>query len=115
MDYTYDPSGGSINVGVGSIAPAPGTPAASSLDPGSGGGFGGILSSLGPLSQGLSNIGLQWFTASTRGVSGPLITPMPVQATPSAAISSTINQLAGYLPLIILAIAAIFIIKAVVK
>lgn len=88
------------------VSPAIGTPSASSLDTGGGG---GIFSSItgsggGSIMQGLSNIGLQWYTAVTKGVQTPLVVPQPVQATPGAATANVINQLTGYLPIIILII-----------
>lgn len=103
----------SSDFGAASQSPQIGIPAPSSLD--TGGSQGGVFGSLGSSIQGLSNIGLQWFTALTKGVSGPLATPQPVQATPQAATANVINQLTGYIPLILLLVAAIFIIKAFVK
>lgn len=94
-------------------SPRIGTPSASSLDSSDGGSGGGILGSLlspGTI-QGLSNVGLQWFTATTKGVATPLVVPQPVQATPAAATANVINQLTGYLPLIILVIALVVIIS----
>jgi|SRR5690348_4768408 len=94
------------------VSPSPGTPAPSSLDTG---GDGGILSSLGSSIQGLSNIGLQWFTAVNRGVSGPLTVPQPIQATPAAATANILNQLTGYLPLFLLLIVGIFVVRMFVR
>jgi hypothetical protein len=95
-------------------SPQIGTPSPTSL--GSPSDSGGILGGLsaGAL-QGLSNIGLQWYAATTKGVASPVIVPQPVQATPSAAIANTVNQLTSYLPLIILAIAALFLVYFVMN
>src|SRR5690348_17883977 len=94
------------------VSPQVGTPSPSSLDTGGGG---GILSSLGSNIQGLSNIGLQWFTAVNRGVSGPLTVPQPIQATPAAATANILNQLTGYLPLFLLLIVGIFVVRMFVR
>ena len=99
--------------GYGVPAQPIGIPQPSSLD--TGGASGGIGATLGQSLQGLSNIGLQWFTALTKGVSGPVNVPQPIQATPAAATANVVNQLTGYIPLILLLLAAIFIIKAFVK
>src|SRR6267142_1959674 len=90
-----------------------GTPAPSSLD--TGGTSGGIFSSLANSVQGISNIGLQWFTAVNRGVSGPLVVPQPVQATPAAATANIVNQLTSYLPMILLLIVAVVVVKLFVR
>lgn len=90
-------------------SPAIGTPAPSTLD-NNPGGSGGILGSLdGSDLQGISNIGLQWFTAVTKGVQTKLTPPQPVQATPGAAAANLANQAVSYLPWIIIILAIILI------
>lgn len=109
----YDAEGQPYNSATGQyISPAIGSPSPSSLDTG---GDGGILSSIGASAQGLSNIGLQWFTAVTKGVQTKLVTPQPVQATPAAATANLANQAVAYLPWIIFIIAAVFILKIIFK
>ena len=61
--------------------------------------------------QGISNIGLQWFGAGTKGVSGPVIVPQPVQATPGAVVANLGNQLTSYLPYILLIFGGIVALK----
>jgi hypothetical protein len=103
----YDAEGQPYNPTTGAyVSPAIGTPSPSSLDSG---GDGGILQSLGSDVQGISNIGLQWFTAVTKGVQTKLQTPQPVQATPAAATANLVNQAVSYLPWIIIILAIILI------
>lgn len=65
---------------------------------------GGILSGFGSALQGISNIGLQWFGAATKGVSGPTVTPQPVQATPGAVVGSLASSALNYTGLIIVGV-----------
>lgn len=104
----YDAEGQPYNPTTGAyVSPAIGQPSPSSLDSGGGG---GILGSLdGSDIQGISNIGLQWFTAVTKGVQTKLTTPQPVQATPAAATANLVNQAVSYLPWIIIILAIILI------
>lgn len=109
---TYDP-------GNELVSPAIGSPSPSSLDlqpsAASPSDSGGIFQSLGSGVQGLSNVGLQWFTAVTKGVSSPLVTPQPVQATPGAAAASLVNQITSYIPWILIIIAVIIAAKIFMK
>jgi hypothetical protein len=106
----YDAEGNPYNASTGQyVSPSIGTPSPPSSD------GGGILSSIGSSAQGLSNIGLQWFTAVTKGVQTKLITPQPVQATPAAATANVVNQAVAYLPWIIFIIAAVIVLKIIFK
>lgn len=109
----YNPSVASTLTSTGYVSPAVGTPSPSSLD--TGGSDGGIFASLGQSIQGISNIGLQWFAATSKGVSGPVNVPQPVQASPAAATANILNQLTGYLPLILLVIAAVVVVGLIRK
>lgn len=111
----YDAEGMPYNAATGQyISPSIGTPSPSSLNSG-GGGDGGIFASLGASAQGLSNIGLQWFTAVTKGVQTKLVTPQPVQASASATTANLANQVVSYLPWILIIIAVIFVAKIFLK
>lgn len=96
------------------VSPSIGTPSPSSLTSG-GGGDGGIFASIGASAQGLSNIGLQWFTAVTKGVQTKLVTPQPIQATPAAATANLANQLVSYLPWILIIVAVVIVAKIFFK
>lgn len=108
----YDAEGQPYNPTTGQyVSPSIGTPSTSSLDSG---GDGGILGSLsGSDIQGISNIGLQWFTAVTKGVQTKLTTPQPVQATPAAATANLVNQAVSYLPWILIILAIILVVPKI--
>jgi hypothetical protein len=83
-----------------------------SVDEGSSSGF---LSGLSGLASGLSNIGLQWFQAVSKGVQGSLVVPSPTQASGQQVLASSIPKAINWTGVILLGLIAVFGIFALSK